>query len=134
MPLTITFELTDGTSLTIPQYQTTDEAIKYIEANTLWIAGGDTFSVRSNADMSWDKIPEAWTLGKKIQKIPGYKLVFGVMLTFPKKGNLFYVMETSEVNGGKILLPYENPENKIEAIYVNADISDFVKKICVVCG
>ena len=38
-PITITFELTDGTTLEMPLFQTEEEASDYVEENTIWRTG-----------------------------------------------------------------------------------------------
>jgi hypothetical protein len=125
-PATIKFELTDGTTLEMPQFQTAEEALTYVEKNTLWWTGNA--AVRSTVGHTWEKVetPEDSTFFDHTSKLPGIDGVYGpeILFTFPEAGDSFFPMGVYKVEG-KTLLVFRNNAKQYEVVCVDMDSTEF---------
>jgi len=123
----ITFELTDGTTLEMPEFETAEDALKYAEKYTRWldeskISRYDAFE----SPTSWLKTSEAGTFIKRIKMIPGWQAKHG--RTLPEIGNMFFTIHLSSIGEDSLLVFMDN-SGHLQSMYIKVSESSLLEDV-----
>lgn len=107
------FTLTDKTTYSMPQFETPEEVMKYIEGDAYWRTEKDKNSVI----VTWqDKEPSSFT--SPLKKLPGLQMVFDqAQPIFPLTGDKYFTLQSYEVDGGTIVT-YQNVQKEFKVVFI----------------
>lgn len=109
----------------MPEFATVQDALNFIQGDTLWLSGGNSLSVRGQANMSFARItPESAPVMAALQKIPGWQYLFAAPAELPIHGDQFFTLGVFGIDGGKSVIIYENNGKLSNAVCVDVDPTD----------